>query len=171
MMMVQKTRLLGAGALMLALGLGATALSAQNTNPPARSFQGRGMGPGGPGMPGGPGGGPLGMFLGRAAERLGLTDAQQSQIKAIADSHKSDLEALMKQVGDARRTLLAAQIAGQTDDQIRQLSAQVAQVEANAAVADAHVIAEVMQVLTADQQAQVKNMVQNAPRMGGRRGK
>jgi Spy/CpxP family protein refolding chaperone len=167
-MTFQKSRLLGAGALMLLLGLGATALSAQNTNPPARSFQGR-MGPGGPGMPGGPGG-PLGMFLGRAAERLGLTDAQQAQIKSIAESHKSDMEAVMQQVGSARRTLLAAQINGQADDQIRQLSAQVAQVEANAAVAEAHIVAEVMQVLTADQQAQIKNMIQNAPRMGGRRG-
>lgn len=169
-MTVRKSLLLGAGALMLALGVGAAALSAQNTNPPARSFQGRGMGPGGPGMAGGPGG-PLGMFLGRAAERLGLTDAQQSQIKSIADSHKNDVEALMKQVGDARRTLLTAQINGQADDQIRQLSAQVAQAEANAAVAETHIISEVMQVLTADQQTQVKNMVQNGPRMGGRRGK
>ena len=163
-MTFQKTLLLGAGALTLAVALGATALSAQNTNPPARSFQGR-MGPGGPGMPGGPGG-PLGLFLGRAAERLGLTDAQQSQIKSIAESHKSDMESLMQQVGSARRTLLTAQINGQTDDQIRQLSAQVAQAEASAAVAESHIIAEVMQVLTADQQAQVKNMVQNGPRMG-----
>ena len=166
-MTFQKTPLLGAGALILALGLGATALSAQNTNPQGRSFQGRGMGPGGPGMSGGPGG-PLGMFLGRAAERLGLTDAQQAQIKSIADSHKSDLEALMKQAGEARRTLLTAQITGQTDDQIRQLSAQLAQVEATTAVAEAHIIAEVMQVLTADQQAQVKQFAQSGPRGRGR---
>ena len=123
------------------------------------------MHPDGPGMPGGPGG-PLAMFLGRAAERLGLTDAQQTQIKSIAESHKADMQAVMKQVGDARRTLLTAQVTGQTDDQIRQVSGQVAQAEANAAVAEAHIIAEVMQVLTADQQAQVKTMAQN-----GRRGK
>jgi Spy/CpxP family protein refolding chaperone len=163
-MTIQKSFLLGAGALTLAVGLGA-AVSAQNTNQPARSFQGRG--PGGPGMPGGPGG-PLGLFLGRAAERLGLTDAQQSQIKSIADSHKSDMQTLMKQVGDARHTLLTAQINGQSDEQIRQLSAQVAQAEANAAVSEAHIIAEVMQVLNADQQAQVKQFVQSAPRGRGR---
>src|SRR5262245_1799857 len=126
-MTVQKSLLLGAGALMLALGVGAAALSAQNTNQPAHSFQGRGIGPGGPGMPGGP----LGMFLGRAAERLGLSDAQQSQIKSIADSHKNDMQALMKQVGDARHALVTAQVGGQADEQIRQLSAQVAQAEAN----------------------------------------
>ena len=160
-MMTVHKRILGAGALALALGVAATAaVSAQNTNPPPPPFHGRGMGPG---MMGG---GPLGMFLGRAAERLGLTDAQQAQIKSIAESHKSDMQSVMKQVADARRTLLLAQVNAQTDDQIRQLSAQVAQAEANAAVAEAHVIAEVMQVLTADQQAQVKTMAQN-----GRRGK
>jgi Spy/CpxP family protein refolding chaperone len=159
---------IGAGALILAVGFGAAAtVSAQNTSQAAPPFHGRGFGPGGPGMPGGP----LAMFLGRAAERLGLSDAQQSQIKTIAESHKSDMQSVFKQVADARRTLLAAQVNGQADDQIRQLSAQVAQAEANAAVAETHVIAEVMQVLTPDQQAQVKNMIQNGPRPGGRRAK
>ena len=67
------------------------------------------------------------------------------------------------------RALVTAQVNGQTDDQIRQLSAQVAQAEANAAVAEAHVIAEVMQVLTPDQQTQVKQFVQSGPRGRGRR--
>jgi Spy/CpxP family protein refolding chaperone len=163
-----KSLWLGAGALMLALAVGGAAtLSAQNTNPPPPPL-GRGMGFGGPGM-GGPGA-PLGMFLGRAAERLGLTDAQQAQIKSIAESHKNDMMALMKQIGDARHALLLAQMNGQTDDQIRQLFAQVAQAESNAAVAETHIIAEVMQVLTPDQQVQVKQFAQNPPRFGGRRG-
>ena len=162
-MTLQKSLLLGAGALMLAIGLGATA-TAQNTNPTAPPFHGRGMGPGGPGMPGGP----LAMFLGRGGERLGLTDAQQSQIKSIADSHKADLHTALQQVVTARRLLLQAQINGQTDDQIRQLSGQVAQAEANAAVAEAHAIAEAMQVLTPDQQAQVKQFAQSGPRGRGR---
>jgi Spy/CpxP family protein refolding chaperone len=166
-----KSLALGAAALIVALGIGAAAtVSAQNTNAAPPPFHGRGFGAGGPRMPGGPGG-PLAMFLGRAAERLGLSDAQQSQIKSIAESHKADMQSVMKQVADARRTLLGAQVNGQTDEQIRQLSGQVAQAEANAAVAEAHVIAEVMQVLTPDQQAQVKTMIQNGPRMGGRRGR
>lgn len=165
-----KHLLLGAGAIVLAIGVGAAAVSAQNTNADRPPFRGRGMmmRPGGPGMAGPSG--PLQMILGRAAERLGLTDAQQSQIKSIAEAHKGDLQTVMRQVGDARRTLLLAQVNAQTDDQIRQLSGQVAQAEANAAVAEAHVVAEVMQVLTPDQQAQVRNMVQNGPRFGGRRG-
>jgi len=163
--------LLGAGALMLTLGLGATALSAQNT-PPAppngpRPFMGRGMGPGGPGGPGGP----FEMFMGRAAERLGLTDVQQSQIKGILDGHRTDLETIMKGVGDARRALVAAQLAGQGDDQVVQASALVAKAEAGAAVTEAHIIAEIMQVLNTDQQNQVKQFAQNPPRPGGRRNK
>ena len=162
--------LLAAGAIVVAVAVGAgvTVLAQnQNTNPDRRPFRGGMMGPGGPGMPGP--GGPLAMLLGRGADRLGLTDAQKSQIKSIAESHKGDMQAVMQQVGPARRALLLAQLEGQTDDQIRQLSGKVAEAEANAAVAQGHVIAEVMQVLTPDQQAQVKQMVQNGPRGRGRK--
>jgi Spy/CpxP family protein refolding chaperone len=163
---------LGAAALILATGLGAAALSAQNTSQPPAPPHGRGqMGPGGPGMPGGPGG-PLAMFLGRAGEQLGLTDVQKQQIKSIADAHKNDMQSVMKSVGDARRALLTAQVNGAGDDQVLAASAQVAKAEAAAAVAEAHIIAEVMQVLNADQQAQVKQFAQNPPPFGrgGRRG-
>ena len=157
---------LGAGTLLIAIGLGAAAVSAQNTNPQPPPFHGRGMGFGGPGMPGPM----LEMFLGRAAERLGLTDVQKSQIKGIADAHKDEIQTALKAVGDARRTLLAAQVnGGQSDDQIRQLSANVAKAEATAAVLESHVIAEAMQVLNADQQAQVKQFVQSGPHGRGRR--
>lgn len=157
---------LGVGALLVAIGLGAAAVSAQNTNPQAPPFHGRGMGFGGPGIPGPM----LEMFLGRAAERLGLTDVQKSQIKGIADAHKDEIQTTLKGVGDARRTLLTAQVTGgQSDDQIRQLSATVAQAEANAAVLESHIIAEAMQVLNADQQAQIKQFVQSGPRGRGRR--
>lgn len=161
--------LLGTGAVALAIAVGAGAtLSAQNTNPGHPPFRGGMMGPGGPGLPGP--GGPLGLLLGRAADRLGLTDDQKAQIKSIAESHKSEMQSAMQAVGQSRRTLLLAQLAGQADDQIRQLSGQVAVAEANAAVAETHVLSAVMQVLTADQQAQITQMVQNGPRgRGGRR--
>jgi Spy/CpxP family protein refolding chaperone len=160
---------LGAAALILATGLGAAALSAQNTPQAPTPPHGRGqMGPGGPGMAGGP----LAMFLGRAGEQLGLTDVQKQQIKSIADAHKNDMQPVMKSVGDARRALLTAQVNGAGDDQVLAASAQVAKAEAAAAVAEAHIIAEVMQVLNADQQAQVKQFAQNPPPFGrgGRRG-
>lgn len=129
------------------------------------------MGPGGPGGSGGP----LGMLLGRAAERLGLTDAQKDQIKSIAEAHKNEMQALMTNVATARRALGAAELSGQTDDAIRQLAGAVGAAETEMAVARAHVMAEVMQVLTPDQQAQLKQMVdglgRGRPGGGGRRPK
>jgi len=166
---------LGAGALIFTLAMLVIAagvhVSAQNTNPGPPPFRGRGMM--GPGEPGGPGLGPLAMLLGRGAERLGLSDAQTSQIKSIAESHKTEIQTLMKAVRDARVALITAQINGQTDDQIRQLSTAVGTAETEMAVAQAHIAAQVMQLLTADQQAQVKQLVaqfaQRGP--GGPRGR
>jgi Spy/CpxP family protein refolding chaperone len=164
-----KRFLLGAAALAATIGVASTYVAAQNTNANQPPFRGHGMmGRGGPGMPGGPGG-PLQLLLGRGAERLGLTDAQQSQIKSIAESHKTELQSLMKQVGDARHTLITAQLNAQSDDQIRQLWSRVADAESQMIVAETHVIAEAMQVLTPDQQAKVKQFASEAPRGRGRR--
>ena len=78
---------LGAVAGLLSLGLGAGAFVHAQDQTPDR--QGRRGGPGGPGRFGGPGGGPMGMLpmLGRD---LNLTDAQRDQVKAIAQSHKTE---------------------------------------------------------------------------------
>src|SRR5919197_228033 len=158
---------LGAGALiftsaMLAMAAGVH-VSAQNTNPGPPPFRGRGMMLGEPGEPGL---GRLAMLLGRGAERLGLTDAQTSQIKSIAESHTREIQALMKTVRDARLALITAQIDGQTDDQIRQLSTADGAAETEMAVAQAHIAAQVMQLLTADQQAQVKQLVAQSGQRG-----
>jgi Spy/CpxP family protein refolding chaperone len=154
-----KSVVLGAGALIFTLAMLVAAagvhVSAQNTNPGPPPFRGRGMGFGGPAA----GLGPLEMLLGRGAERLGLSEAQTSQIKSIAESHKSEVQSLMKNVGDARRALITAQISGQPDDQIRQLSSAVGSAETEMAVVQAHIAAQVMQVLTPDQQTELKQMV------------
>ena len=149
---------LGAG--LIALGVGAGAYvhaQAQNTNPPPPPFRGRGMGPGRPGRVGGPGG-PMGM-LPMLGPQLGLTDAQQDQIKAIADSHKDEWKALADRGRTAHVALDAAIAADAIDEAlIRQKSAEVAAVDADIAVARAHAHAEVLQILTADQKAQLKTM-------------
>jgi Spy/CpxP family protein refolding chaperone len=74
----------------------------------------------------------------------------------------------MKQVGDARHALLVAQLNAQSDDQIRQLWSRVADAESQMTVAETHVIAEAMQVLTPDQQSKLKQMVSEGPRARGR---
>jgi Spy/CpxP family protein refolding chaperone len=158
-----KTMLLGAGALLLAIGTGAGAFvhaQDQNTNQPARPFAGGSGRPGGPGRfgPGGFGG-PMGM-LRMFSRALNLTDAQRDQIRATADSHRDEWKALADRERGARTALIAAVTADTIDEAaIRQKSSEVAAVEADAAVARAHAHAEVARILTADQRAQLKAMV------------
>jgi Spy/CpxP family protein refolding chaperone len=160
---------LGAGLIALGVSAGAYVHAQdQNTNPQPPPFRGRGMGPGGPGR-GGPGG-PMGMLpmLGR---EINLTDSQKDQIKAIADAHKDEWKAIFDRERTAREALNAAITADTVNDTlVRQKSAEVAAVEADAAVARAHARAEVLQILTADQKAQLKEL-QARMKNGERRGR
>jgi Spy/CpxP family protein refolding chaperone len=148
---------LGAGLIAVGVGTGAY-LHAQdgNTNHQPPPFR-RGMGPGGPGRFGGPGG-PMGM-LPRLGPWLGLTDAQHDQIKGIADAHKEEWKALADRER-AAHTALDVVIAADTVNEalIRQKSAEASAVDADVAVARAHAYAEVVQILTADQKAQLSKL-------------
>jgi protein CpxP len=163
------------GAGLIALGVTAGAYlhaQDQNTSPQPPPFRGRGMGPGGPGRgPGGPGGpgGPMGM-LPMLGPRIGLTDAQRDQVKAIADSHGDEWKALADRGRAAHEAVNAAVTADAIDEAlIRQKSAEAAAVDADMAVARAHAHAEVLQILTADQKAQLKKMQAGMKkRMNGR---
>jgi Spy/CpxP family protein refolding chaperone len=154
------------GAGLVALGVSAGAYvhaQDQNTNPQPPPFRGRGMGPGGRGPEG-----PMGM-LPMLGPRIGLTDAQKDQIKAIADTHKDDWKALADR-GRAARMAVDAAISADTIDEatIRQKSAEASAVEADMAVARAHARAEVWQILTADQKAQLKTMQAEMKQRRGR---
>ena len=156
------------GAGLIALGVSAGAYvhaQDQSTNPQPPPFRGRGMGPGGPGR--GPGG-PMGM-LPMLGPRIGLTDAQKDQIKAIADTHKDDWKALADRSRAAHMAVDAAISADTIDEAtIRQKSAEAAVVEADMAVARAHARAEVWQILTADQKMQLKTMQTEMKQRKGR---
>ena len=163
------TLTLGAG--LVAAGVSAGAyLHAQdgNTNQPPPPFR-RGMGPGEPGGPGrfgGPGG-PMGM-LPPLGPRIGLTDVQRDQIKAIADAHKDEWTSLADRGRAAHMALDAAITADSVNEAlIRQKSADASAVDADLAVARAHAHAEVFQILTADQKAQMKQHAAGR-RRGGR---
>jgi periplasmic protein CpxP/Spy len=137
----------------------------QNTNQPHRPFMGR-RGPGGPMGADGP---MMGM-LPRLGRQLQLTDSQRDQLRAIADSHRDEWKALGDRARTARQALRAA-VTSETIDEtlIRAKSADVAAVEADIAVARAHAHAEVLQILTADQKAKLKELqTQMQNRMGGR---
>jgi Spy/CpxP family protein refolding chaperone len=93
------------------------------------------------------------------ASQLGLTDSQKDQIKAIAATHKDEWKALADRGRTAHLALEAAINTDTVDDAlIRQKSAEASAVDADAAVARAHAHAEVLQILTADQKAQLKTM-------------
>jgi periplasmic protein CpxP/Spy len=164
---------LGIGTALLALGVSAGVhASAQNTNGEPRPFSGR-MGPGGPGGPGRGPGGAMGLLRG-----LDLTDAQKDQVKTIMQSHQEERKALGDRARTAHQALQAAITAETVDEAlIRQRSADVAAVDADMAVADARVHAEVWQILTAEQKAKAKEFqakaqerMKNAPQ-GGPRGR
>jgi protein CpxP len=148
----------GVGAGLIALGITAGVYAtARNTHQDARPFSGRGRGPGGPGRFGGPGG-PMGM-LPMLGPQLNLTDAQKDQIKTLAASHKDEWKALADRARTAHEALNDAVTADAVDESlIRQKSADVAAVDADLAIARAHARTEVLQILTADQKAQLKTM-------------
>ena len=108
---------------------------------------------------------------------IGLTEAQRDQIKAIADAHKDEWKALADRARTAHEALNDAVIADAIDEAtIRQKSAEVAAIDADLAVARAHAHAEVFQILTSDQKAQVKKMqaemkTRMKNRQAGRRGR
>jgi Spy/CpxP family protein refolding chaperone len=151
---------LGIGAALIAIGLAAgIATATQNTNGQEPPFRGGRMGRPPMGL-GGPGMGPMGMMIGRIVERLGLSDAQKDQVKTIMQSHADEFKALAGRAGTARGALDQIVMADAVDDgAIRQKSADVAAVEADIAVAGAHVRAEVFQILTAEQKDQLKKLV------------
>jgi len=148
---------LGAVAGLFALGLASGVFAHAQDQTADRTQRPFGGGPGGPGRFGGPGG-PMGMLpmLGR---EMNLTDAQRDQIKAIVDSHRDEWKAIFDREWTAREALNAAITGDAVNDAlVRQKSAELAAVEADAAVARAHAFAEVTQVLTPDQKAQLKQL-------------
>lgn len=166
---------LGAAAALIAVGMAAGVLAAtQNTNTDQPPFRGGRMGPPpmGPMGPGGPGMGPMNML--GPIQRLGLTDAQKSQVKSILQSHADEFKALADRNRDAHLALEQAVTADTLDDAaIRQKSAEVATVETDMAVTGAHVRAEVLQVLTAEQRDQLKKITADRAQRrgpGGMRG-
>lgn len=151
-----------AAGVLAASGLALTPLLAQDA-PPQGGTTTRRMGPGGPGGFGfgrGPGG-PFGMLgeLGRGLRQLELTDAQREQLRGVMQSH----QAAFREIGDrlriAHEALHSAVTADAVDEAaIRARSADVAAIQADAAVLRARVHQEVFSLLTAEQQAKAREL-------------
>jgi Spy/CpxP family protein refolding chaperone len=124
-------------------------------------------GPGGPGRfgpgfgRGGPGGrsGPMGMLGPMMLGRLDLTSDQQDRVKQILDSHRTEQQAIGKRSMAAHDALESAMTSGAFDETvIRSRAADVAAAEADESVLRGRIYAEVLQILTSDQQAKLKTM-------------
>jgi Spy/CpxP family protein refolding chaperone len=140
----------------------------------ADSAQGPAVGRGGPGRLGGPGGapggrfgrggpggrgGPMGVLGPMMLERLDLTSDQRDRVKQIVDNHREDQQAISKRAMAAHDALESAITSSAFDETlIRTRSADVAAVEADETVLRARIYAEVLQILTSDQQAKLKTM-------------
>lgn len=145
------------------VGVGLTPLFAQDAPAQGQSGarrMGPGRGPGGPGFGLGPGG-PIALPL----RALDLSDAQREQVRGVMQSH----QAAFKEIGDRMRQArqaLDATIQADTVDEaaIRARAAEVAAVDADAAVLRARIRQEVYGLLTAEQQTKAKEIQAAQPR-------
>jgi len=165
--------LVGAGAALALVALVSAALVfAQGPPPqgppgPGMHRMGPMMGQGRMGPMMGRGGlmGPMGPMMGRgglmglrmAFGQLGLTDAQQDQIKKILESHKEEAQAFAKEAQPAHEALRTA-VENNDVGAIQAASTGLASVIAKGAVMRAKVHAEVFGVLTDEQKAKAKEL-------------
>ena len=149
---------------------------------PGGGFGGPGGGPGGPGGPmgrrggpGGPGGpGGAGVLGPMMLERLDLSNDQRDRVKQILDSHRDEQQALGDRAMKAHEALQDAVTGTFDESAVRARAADVAAVDADQAVAQAHVYGEIFQILSGDQQQKLKkmqaDMKQRAEKMRDQRG-
>ena len=155
--------ILGVTALIAAVGAG---VQAQAPGRPGGGGFGRRGGPMARGGAMGPGG-----AVDLPLAQLHLTAQQRDQVKTIVDSHQDELKTLGDREAAARQALEQSVTADAIDEgAIRQHAADLGAVEADMAVERAHIRAEVLQILTPDQQKEAKTLADSAPRRGrGRR--
>jgi len=110
-------------------------------------------------------GGPGGMA---GLRELDLSDSQRDQIRSVREQHNNP--ALAEQLRAARSALHDAVTADVVNESaIRGLAAQVAPLEADAAIQRAYAHAAVLQILTPDQRAELGEIQAEAREFGERR--
>jgi protein CpxP len=101
-----------------------------------------------------------GRMLGFFAHRLDLTDAQQAQIKDILAKEKPALKPLFQQLAQSHQQMRQLEESGAFDEaQVRALANQQSQTMAELIVQKARIKSEMVQVLTPDQKAKFKEMM------------
>ena len=157
------------GAIVVALGLGATvpfvelgAGSAAGARPGAAG----GTAAGGPGGPGGRMGGPMGGPFAFREVMRDLTDAQREQVKAIHERHADRIRPLAERARTAREALDTAVLSGNAGN-LQALSIEVGNAETELTFAQAQVQSEIFNVLTAEQKQKI---AERRKQMEARRG-
>lgn len=90
---------------------------------------------------------------------LDLTDAQQTQMKAIMTKEKPTIQPLMEQLRQAHQQLRQLEQSGTFDEaKVRAVAAQQSQTMTDLIVEKARAKSEMMQVLTADQKAKLQKI-------------
>jgi Spy/CpxP family protein refolding chaperone len=135
---------------VLAILLGSAIARSQTTadTPPPR--HGHEFGMGGPGP-----------MMGFFAKQLNLTDDQKTQMKAIMQKEHPAVKPLMQQ-GHQIDQQLRQYVEGTYDAaKVQALAAQKAQIQIQLTVAETRIHNQLYQMLTADQQSQLKQMEAN----------
>lgn len=120
------------------------------------------QGPGGPGRPGGPGGrggrlGGAGGDLGLPLAQLNLSDTQRQQIRQLTQRRLQDnkqVEERLRAAMNARRAAMDA--VPVNEGAIRATTADLVAAETDVAILQAHLRADVMALLTPEQQDQAR---------------
>lgn len=110
-----------------------------------------------------------GMFGERMAQQLGLSDAQQQQIKSILQAEKPKMQPLMQELRQERQQMNSLTESGNFDEgAVRAAASKQAQTETDLAVERARVKAQIFAVLTPDQRTKAQEMEKS---LAGRRGR
>jgi protein CpxP len=123
---------------------------------------------GGPGRGGvrpfGPGGRDgRGFEMGFALGQLNLSDAQKTQVRDVMQRHRQQLQPTMQRLEQAMQAQRAAVNQVPVNEAaVRQAAASVASVQADLAVEQARVHADIWNILTPDQQEKAKQLEQQA---------
>lgn len=95
----------------------------------------------------------------KALEQVGVTDQQKEQIKSIMRESRPTVQPLVQQLRTERKALRdAIQSSPVNEAAIRAAAGRVAQIQADLAVARAHIAERVRTVLTPEQVAKLKDM-------------
>jgi protein CpxP len=95
-------------------------------------------------------------MMGFFADYLNLTDAQQTQMKAVLEKEHGTLKPLMQQVHQTRQALRQYEEGTFDEAKVRALATQEAQTNIELTVQHARIHNELFQMLTPDQQAKMK---------------